>query len=66
MSLEYPDTNQIWISGRCDGWYFSKICDIGSGKVDVLADTPSRKIYHCSILIELFDHPLQEDSSIML
>ena len=20
MSLEYPDTNQIWISGRCDGW----------------------------------------------
>ena len=20
MSLEYPDTNQIWISGRYDGW----------------------------------------------
>ena len=40
MSLEYPDTNQIWISGRYDGWNFSKICDVGSGKVDVLADTP--------------------------
>ena len=24
MSLEYPDTNQIWISGRCDGWTFPK------------------------------------------
>ena len=45
---------------------FPKIYDVGPNKVDVLADTPSRKIYHCSILIELFDHPLQEDSSIML
>ena len=24
MSLEYPDTNQIWISGRCDGWNISQ------------------------------------------
>ena len=23
MSLEYPDTNQIWISGRYDGWNIS-------------------------------------------
>ena len=30
-------------------------------KVDVLADTPSQKIYHCSILIKLFDHLLHED-----
>ena len=35
--------------------------DVGPDKVDVLADTPSRKIYHCSILIELFDHLLHED-----
>ena len=27
----------------------------------MLADTPSRKIYHCSILIELFDHLFHED-----
>ena len=24
MSLGYPDTNQIWISGRCDGWNISQ------------------------------------------
>ena len=24
MSLEYPDTNQIWISGRYDGWNISQ------------------------------------------
>ena len=24
MSLEYPATNQIWISGRCDGWNVSQ------------------------------------------
>ena len=24
MSLEYSDTNQIWISGRCDGWNISQ------------------------------------------
>ena len=35
--------------------------DVGPEKVDVLADTPSRKIYHCSILIELFNHLLHED-----
>ena len=35
--------------------------DVGPDKVDVLADTPSRKIYHCSILIELFNHLLHED-----
>ena len=61
MSLEYSDTNQIWISGRCDGWNISRIYDVGPDKVDVLADTPSRKIYHGSILIELFDHLLHED-----
>jgi len=61
MSLEYPDTNQLWISGRYDGWNFSKTYDIGPDKVDVLADTPTRKIYHCSILIELFDYLLHED-----
>ena len=56
MSLEYPDTNQLWISGRYDGWSYSKIYDVGPDKVDVLADTPSRKIYHCSILIEEVGH----------
>ena len=61
MSLEYSDTNQIWISGRYDGWNFSKIYDVGPDKADVLADTPSRKVYHCSNLIELFDHLLHED-----
>ena len=25
MSLEYPDTNQIWISGRYDGWNIPNI-----------------------------------------
>ena len=24
MSLEYPDTNQIWVSGRYDGWNISQ------------------------------------------
>ena len=24
MSLEYPNTNQIWISGRYDGWNISQ------------------------------------------
>jgi hypothetical protein len=62
LSLEYPVTSQIWISGRYDGWNFSRIYDLGSDKVDVLAGTPSRKIYYCSILIEQFDHPLYEDS----
>jgi len=31
--------------GRYDGWNFSKIYDVGPDKVDVLADTTSRKIY---------------------
>jgi hypothetical protein len=31
--------------------------DIGSSEVDA----PSRKIYHCSILIELFNHLFHED-----
>ena len=61
MGLEYPVTNQIWILGRYDGWNFSKIYDVGPDEVDALANTPSQKIYHCSILIELFDHLLHED-----
>ena len=56
MSLEYHVTNQIWISGRYDGWNLSKIYDVGPDKVDVLADAPSRKIYYCSILIEEVGH----------
>ena len=56
MSLEYPVTNQIGISGRYDGWNFSKIYYVGPDKVDVLADTPSRKIYYRSILIEEIGH----------
>ena len=46
MSLEYPDTNQIWISGRYDGLeHFPKNYNIGlsiTGKVDVVANTPIR------------------------
>ena len=34
-----------------------KYHDVGSGKVDA----PSREIYYCSILIDLFDHLLHED-----
>ena len=60
--LNYLVTNQILISSRCDGWYFSKIYDVGSGKVDVLADTPSLNIYYCGILIEKINHILHEDS----
>ena len=59
MSLEYPDTNQIWISGRYDGWNISKNYNIGpsiTGKVDVVANTPNRKTYYCSILIEKVGH----------
>ena len=26
MSLDYSDTNQIWISGRYDGWNIPNIC----------------------------------------
>ena len=51
MSLEYPDTNQIWISGIYDGWNISKIYDVGPNEVDALADTPSRKIYVIAWLI---------------
>ena len=32
-----------------------------TGEVDVVADTPSQKIYHCSILNEHFNHLLHED-----
>ena len=45
MSLEYPDTNQIWISGKYDGWNISQELYIGlsiTGKVDVVANTPIR------------------------
>ena len=56
MRLEYYVTNQIRISGRYDGWNLSKIYDVGPDKVDVLADTPSRKTYYCSILIEEVGH----------
>ena len=56
MSLEYPDTNQIWIPGTYDGWNFSRIYAVGPDKVDVLADTPSRKIYYYSILIKEVGH----------
>ena len=60
MSLEYPDTNQIWISGRYDGLEpFPKNYNIGpskTDKVDVMANTPSQKIYYCSILIEEVGH----------
>ena len=59
MSLEYPDTNQIWISGKYDGWSIPKNYNIGpsiTGKVDVVANTPSRKIHYCSILIEEVGH----------
>ena len=56
MSLEYPDTNQIWISGRYDGWNISKIYDVGPDEVDVLADTPSRKTCYYNILIEEVGH----------
>ena len=55
MSLEYPDTNQIGISGRMMVRTFSKNYNIGlsiTGKVDVVANTPNRKTYYCSILIE--------------
>ena len=61
MGLEYPVANQIWISGRYDGWNFSKIYDVGPDKVDVLADAPSRRIYHYSILIGQIFHLLRED-----
>ena len=46
MSLEYPDTNQIWISGRYDGWNIPKNYNIGlsvTGKVDVVASTTQPK-----------------------
>ena len=49
------------MSGRYDGWNISKIYDVGPEKVDVLADTPSRKIYDCSILNEQFAHLLYKD-----
>ena len=46
MSLEYSDTNQIWILGRYDGLeHFPKNYNIGlsiTGKVDVVANTPIR------------------------
>ena len=62
MSLEYPNNNQIWISGRYDGWNFSRIYDVGPDRVDVLADTPSRKVYYRSILNEKFVHLFHDDS----
>ena len=59
MSLEYPDTNQIWISGRYDGWNFPKNYNIGpsiNGKVDVVAKTPSQKTCYYNILIDGVGH----------
>ena len=59
MSLEYHVTNQIWISGKYDGWNLSKIYNIGpsiTGKVNVVANTPRRKTYYCSTLIEEIGH----------
>ena len=57
ISWHQPDLNlgQIWWLELFQDY------DVGPERVDVLADTPSRKIYHCSILIELFNHLLHED-----
>ena len=57
ISWHQPDLNlgQIWWLELFQDY------DVGPDRVDVLADTPSRKIYHCSILIELFNHLLHED-----
>ena len=35
---------------------FSRIYDVGPDKVDVVANTPSRKTYYCNILIEEVGH----------
>ena len=59
MSLEYPDTSQISISGRYDGWNIPKNYNTGpsiTGEVDVMANTPNRKTYYCSILFEEVGH----------
>mgnify|MGYP005815069909 CR=1 FL=1 len=57
ISWHQPDLNlgQIWWLELFQDY------DVGPDRVDVLADTPSRKIYRCSILIELFNHLLHED-----
>ena len=56
ISWHQPDLNlrQIWWFGT-----FPKNYNIGpliTGKVDVVANTPSRKTYYCSILIEEVGH----------
>ena len=56
ISWHQPDLNlrQIWWFGT-----FPKNYNIGpskTGKVDVVANTPSRKTYYCSILFEEVGH----------
>ena len=59
MSLEYPDTTQIWISADMMVRAFSKNYNIGlsiTGKVDVVANTSSRKTCYYNILIDEVGH----------
>ena len=59
MSLEYPGPTRTESQADMMVGAFSKNYNIGltiTGKVDVVANTPNRKTYYCSILFEEVGH----------
>ena len=63
MSLEYPDTNQIWISGSYDGWNIPNICILfpACTSVVVVQDHLQKWTYHGSHPFPMIskNHPLR-------